>query len=147
MIIRDWRIHGKLWGRATAEASHKKSRLSTQDPPALAVRPAVSVLLSDSFDDEITKTVAKNQVKLGGPITRYGTLLGITFSGWLILRASVCVKVREIVYQRAVAAVLADPRTFIASLFPCQPSQRTPKCDYRASWSYLSLLNTTTMAA
>jgi len=86
MIIRDWRSHGKLWGQAAAAASHKKSKLSAQDPPALAVRPAVSVLLSDSFDDEITKTVAKNQVKLDGPITRYGALLGITFSGWLLRR-------------------------------------------------------------
>ena len=51
----------------------------------------------------------------GSPAVFNSILLKIT--GWNILRVSVCAKMREIVYQRAVAAVLAVANTLIVGIF------------------------------
>ncbi len=64
-------------------------------------------------------------------------------AGWNILRAAACAKMREIVYQRAVEAVLAVPYMLIVGIF----SQRPPKCDYRPTWSHIVISNTDAMAA
>ena len=81
----------------------------------------------------------------GSPAVFNCILLKIT--GWNILRASVCAKMREIVYRRAVAAVLAVANTLIVGISAHQPRQRPPKWNYRPIWSYVSLLNTVPMAA
>jgi hypothetical protein len=81
----------------------------------------------------------------GSPAVFNSILLKIT--GWNILRASVCAKMREIVYQRAVAAVLAVANTLIVGIFGRWLGWRPPKWNYRPIWSYVSLLNTVAMAA
>ena len=81
----------------------------------------------------------------GSPAVFNSILLKIT--GWNILRVSVCAKMREIVYQRAVAAVLAVANTLIVGISAHQPRQRPPKWNYRPIWSYVSLLNTVPVAA
>ena len=68
-------------------------------------------------------------------------------AGWNILRAAVCAKMREIVYARAVEAVLAVPQALIIHIFPCWPGQRLPKCDYRPIWLYVVIPNAVAMAA
>ena len=81
----------------------------------------------------------------GSPRVFASILLKIT--GWNILRACACAKMREIVYKRAAVAVLVDPYTCIVGVFPCLPYQRRPKCDYRPNLDYVVLFNTTAMAA
>lgn len=81
----------------------------------------------------------------GSPRVFASILLKIT--GWNILRASACAKMREIVYKRAGVAVLADPYTSIVGVFPCLPYQSRSKCDYRPSLDYVVPFNTTAIAA
>jgi hypothetical protein len=81
----------------------------------------------------------------GQPGVFHSILLKV--AGWNILRAAACAKMREIVYQRAVEAILAVPYTLIVAIFPCQPSQRPPKCDYRSTWSYVVTSNAVAIAA
>jgi len=68
-------------------------------------------------------------------------------AGWNILRAAACAKMREIVYARAVEAVLAVPQALIIHISACWPGQRLPKCDYRPTWLYIVIPNAVAMAA
>ena len=52
----------------------------------------------------------------------------LKIAGWNILRASVCAKIREIVYERAKAAIFDFQRTILQLKFPREVQQRGPRC-------------------
>jgi len=81
----------------------------------------------------------------GSPAMFKSILLKIT--GWNILRASVCAKMREIVYQRAATAVLAVRHLFIVVIFSDKACQRLLKHAYSAIAGHIGLPSTVLVAA